>query len=169
MTAAGAVLFLAFAGITALAAVYDLLTLTIPNKLSLALVGAFGLGALATGMPVEAVLVHCAVALAVFAVCFGLFAVGALGGGDAKLLPAVALWFGAAGALPFLLATIMAGGALALAVLVFRQVMLPAHALRHGWVSRLHDRSHGIPYGVAIAAGALLSYGATPWAPLSAG
>jgi len=46
------------------------------------------------------------------------------------------------------------GGALTIAVILLRQVPLPAMLARQGWIVRLHDARSGIPYGVALAAGA---------------
>jgi prepilin peptidase CpaA len=94
------------------------------------------------------------------------FALGWAGGGDTKLLAAVALWLGWPGAATMLFGTTLAGGALAMALLSLR-----APALRHvvlsgpRWMIRLAEPGEGVPYGVAIAVGALA---ALPAAPLGA-
>ena len=83
-----------------------------------------------------------------------MFAAGKLGGGDVKLLAAVGLWFDFTGALWMIVAVALAGGVLALLVLILRSV---------GWSEELRRRvvllrpGGGIPYGVAIAAGALIT------------
>jgi len=89
-------------------------------------------------------------AVVVFAVGAAAFAVGALGGGDVKLLAAVTLFAGPAGVVDFLAITAIAGGLLGLAMLAGAPLGQPALAgpLR----ARLR---RGLPYGPAIAAGGL--------------
>ena len=83
-----------------------------------------------------------------------MFAAGKLGGGDVKLLAAVGLWFDFAGALWMILAVALAGGLLALVVLILRSI---------GWSEEIRRRvvvlrpRGGIPYGIAISAGALIT------------
>jgi prepilin peptidase CpaA len=140
----------------ALAAGWDLTSYTIPNFLSAALIAAFALFALATHMTLGAVGMHLlAGALGLFA-GFALFALGTIGGGDAKLFAAIALWLGFASLLDFTLAASLFGGGLAIAILGLRHVPLPALLSGQGWLVRLHDEKAGIPYGVALAAGALV-------------
>jgi prepilin peptidase CpaA len=141
-----------------LAAASDLLTMTIPNRVSILLAAGFVACGLLVGLaPVDAVL-HLASGALVLAVGFALFAAGWIGGGDAKLAAAIALWLGF-GCLPdFLLTATLAGGALTLIILVIRRVPLPAFALGWTWASRLHDHRTGVPYGIALAAAALLVY-----------
>ena len=76
-----------------------------------------------------------------------------LGGGDVKLLAALALWFDFAGAGQFLVFTMIGGGLVALALIAFRR-LLPATA---GTGVAAFRRRGPIPYGLAIAAGALLA------------
>jgi prepilin peptidase CpaA len=90
-----------------------------------------------------------------------------MGGGDAKLLAAAALWMGWPAVLPFLAGAAIAGGGLAMALLALRSAALRPLVLGGPrWVVRLADPGEGAPYGVAIAAGALL---ALPQAPLAGG
>ncbi len=86
---------------------------------------------------------------------FALFTFGYIGGGDAKLYAGVALWLGPHDLLLYTLAAAILGGFLALAILVLRQMPLPAGLARLDWVVRLHDQQAGIPYGVALAAAAV--------------
>ena len=91
---------------------------------------------------------------ALLAIGTPIFAAGKLGGGDVKLLAATGLWFDLGGALRMLVAVAIAGGILAILVLTLRTL---------GWSQGLRDRvvllrpRSGIPYGVAIAAGVLLT------------
>src|SRR3954451_24241235 len=89
-----AALLLVFPGLMAYAAASDLLTMTIPNRRSLALVAAFALFAVASGVSAEAMLLHLAAGAVVLAGTFAMFAFGWIGGGDAKLAAVTALWLG---------------------------------------------------------------------------
>jgi prepilin peptidase CpaA len=132
---------LVFVAALADAAVSDLSRFRIPNRVPLVLLVAFLPAALAAGMGVEQIGWRLLAALVVFAVCLALFALRLWGGGDAKLVPAVALWLGFAALPRFLVVMAVAGGALALVTLLARRLKLTT-------ASR-------VPYGVAIAAGGL--------------
>jgi prepilin peptidase CpaA len=140
------------------AAVSDLFTMTIPNRVSLLLVGGFLAGAILVGLSPYDMLLHAACGFAVLAVGFVLFAFRWVGGGDVKLAAATALWFGSEQILDYLLAAALGGGALTLAILSLRSIPLPAFALGWVWLDRLHDRRSGVPYGIALAAAALVVY-----------
>lgn len=152
------VLMATFPILMAYAAASDLFTMTIPNRLSILLVVAFACVALTSGLPGEAVLRHVAAGALVLTVCFGMFAAGWIGGGDAKLAAATALWFGFGDLVDYLSIAAIAGGVLTLIILAVRAVPLPAFALRWNWLDRLHDQRNGVPYGIALAAAALLLY-----------
>lgn len=145
-----------FPVLLALAAGFDLVSYTIPNRLSLALTLAFVAFGVVIGLPLTQWGAH----LAAFAIAlvfgFGLFALRLIGGGDAKLFAATALWFGLSDLLPYGLIAALCGGALALMLLSARRLPIPAQLAGCRWVMRLHDENAGIPYGVALAAGALL-------------
>jgi prepilin peptidase CpaA len=83
-----------------------------------------------------------------------LFGRGILGGGDVKLFAATILWFELGGALRFLIYTAIAGGVLAILIILARFVPWP-EALRSR--VRVLQPKAGIPYGIAIAAGAMLT------------
>jgi prepilin peptidase CpaA len=142
------------------AAVSDLFTMTIPNRVSLLLVGGFLACALLAGLPPNDLLVHAACGLSVLAVGFAMFAFRWVGGGDVKLAAATALWIGSDQLVEFLVLAAL-GGALTLAILFLRSLPLPAFALGWNWLSRLHDRTGGVPYGIALAAAALVVYPTT--------
>jgi prepilin peptidase CpaA len=151
-----ALLLLVVPALLALAAGWDLTSFTIPNFISLALIAAFALFAALVHMTPGAIGMHAAAGGVGLVAGFALFAFGVIGGGDAKLFAATALWFGFAHMLDFLLAASLFGGGLALAILSLRSLPLPAMLSGQGWLVRLHDAKSGIPYGVALAAGALV-------------
>jgi prepilin peptidase CpaA len=138
----------------AAAAGWDLASFTIPNFLSLTLLCLFAVFALAAGLGPAAIGWHLVAGVAGLIVGFALFALGWIGGGDAKLFAAVALWLGFKDLLPYALLASVMGGLLALGLLLLRQCPLPDLLARQAWIARLHDARSGIPYGVALAAGA---------------
>ena len=129
------------------AAAVDILTRTIPNTVVLLLTACFAVFAVAFGMPLAQIVAHAACASAVLLFGFLLFSLSMVGGGDAKLLAAASLWLGFGTLLPFLAATALAGGVLSLTYLAFS-----AAKIGLGQESVL---ARTVPYGAAIAAGAL--------------
>ncbi|WP_244316755.1 A24 family peptidase [Pannonibacter tanglangensis] len=165
-----AAILVIFPTLVAFAAASDFLTMTIPNRVSLLLVGCFVVMAAAVGMPLEQVGWHLLAGALVLTVTFGMFAAGWMGGGDAKVASAIALWIGFNINLLYFAALTSAYGLLVIfAMIAFRQMpYLPAPLARQEWALRFHDYRTGIPYGIAIAAGALHVYPMTAWfAPLA--
>ncbi|MBV9348641.1 MAG: prepilin peptidase [Pseudolabrys sp.] len=160
---ADALLLLLFPALMAFAAASDLLTMTISNRLSLALAGGFVLLAIVTGMDWSAIGLHVGAAFVVLTIAFICFAQGWIGGGDAKLAAATALWFGFDYLLDYLLYASIFGGALTLLLIQFRLLPLPAALARQPWIMRLHEKGGGVPYGIALAAAALAVYPHTGW------
>jgi len=158
-----AIRLLLFPALMAFAASSDLLTMTISNRISLALAGGFLLLALVTGLSLPAIGMHLAAAALVLTVAFVCFAFGWIGGGDAKLAAATALWFGFDYLLDYLLYASLFGGALTLLMIQFRLLPLPAAMARQQWILRLHEKGGGVPYGIALAAAALVVYPHTGW------
>jgi prepilin peptidase CpaA len=154
---------LLFPAMMAFAAASDLLTMTIPNRVSLVLVAGFVVLALASGMTPYDMLTHVGAGAAVLVVAFGCFAMGWIGGGDAKVAAAASLWLGFAHLLNYLVCASLYGGALTLLLLQFRQWPLPHALASQDWLSRLHAKESGIPYGIALAIGALMIYPETEW------
>jgi prepilin peptidase CpaA len=152
-----------FPALVAFAASSDLLTMTISNRVSLILAGGFLVLALLSRMSIMDVLCNFGAALAVLVVAFGFFSRGWIGGGDAKLAAATALWLGFDHLLPYLVYASLFGGALTLLLIQFRLAPLPAMLARQSWVQRLHEQNTGIPYGVSLAAAALVVYPETSW------
>ncbi|HJR56007.1 MAG TPA: prepilin peptidase [Rhizomicrobium sp.] len=144
----------------AAAALYDLASFTIPNILPAALVALFCAFAAFAGLDPVLFGWHLAAGLAALALGFGLFALGWIGGGDAKLFAAVALWLGFSDLFSYAAVASLFGGLLTLILLLLRQAPVPRLLAAQPWALRLHDARSGIPYGVALAAGgfALLPY-----------
>ena len=139
-----------------LAAGWDIASFTIPNFLQLALIGSFAVFVLATGMAPAAIGGHLLAGFLGLVIGFTLFALGYIGGGDAKLFACVVLWLGFGNLLDYAVVASIMGGALTLLILGLRQMPLPAPFTSQSWILRLHDAKGGIPYGVALAAGAFL-------------
>lgn len=158
-----AIRLLLFPALMAFAASSDLLTMTISNRISLALTGGFLALALVTGMGLPAIGMHLAAAALVLTIAFVCFAFGWIGGGDAKLAAATALWFGFDYLFDYLLYASLFGGALTLLMIQFRLLPLPAAMARQQWILRLHEKGGGVPYGIALAAAALVVYPHTGW------
>ncbi len=97
-----------------------------------------------------------------------IFALKWMGGGDVKFAAATAAWFGWTPELgDFFFITMMFGGLFTLALLEFRAYPLPLWAQNYRWIVALHHPKGDVPYGVALAAGALHVLPSTQWfAPL---
>jgi prepilin peptidase CpaA len=147
-----------FPAIMAFAASSDLLTMTISNRVSLILAGGFFALAIVSGMGATDMLMHVAAAAIVLVAAFICFARGWIGGGDAKLAAATALWFGFDHLLEYLLYASLFGGALTILLLQFRMLPLPRLLAGKEWIERLHKKDGGVPYGIALAAAALCIY-----------
>jgi len=152
-----------FPALMALSASMDLLTFTIPNRLCVALALGYVVFAALLGVPAVDILLNVSCALAILAMTFVMFSLGWLGGGDAKLAAATALWFGFAHLLDYLFYASILGGVLTVALIQFRMLPLPQLLVRYEWIERLHRRGGGVPYGIALAAAALVVYPHTEW------
>ena len=154
-----ALLILLFPALVLIGGMKDATSFTIPNWISLALIAAFLPAALLAGVGIAQI--GLAVLIGVFALfaAMGMFAMGWIGGGDAKLFAAAALWLGFPAVINFVLVTGLAGGALALSLLGLRSMWLRPIAERGPtWFSRLARPGGDVPYGVAIAFGALAAF-----------
>lgn len=149
-------LLIAFPILMGLAASFDLTTMKIPNRLNLTVAGVFFIAALAAGFSLTQVGWHLAAGAAVLAMTFAMFAAGWIGGGDAKLAAATALWFGLDNVVDYLAVAGLLGGVLTLALLKYRATPMPSFAARFAWAVHLHDQKTGVPYGIALAFAALL-------------
>ncbi len=149
------------------AALKDLTSFTIPNWLNILLAAAFIVAAPAAGASFGLIGLNLAVGLAGLVIGMGMFALGWIGGGDAKLFAAVSLWLGWPAVGPFLIGTTLAGGGLAICLLMLRTQLARAHTPAMGqWAERLATPGQPAPYGVAIAIGALWAFPACTLAEL---
>jgi prepilin peptidase CpaA len=139
------------------AAVSDIRTMTIPNRLTLFLVATYLPVAVIAGLSWPQI--GFGLLAGVLGLVFGmiLFALKLMGGGDAKLIAAASLWLGLSGLVPFLVYTAVLGGVLTIVLLVARHVVsLYALALPEPLAHLMKPRGD-IPYGVAIALGGLMA------------
>ncbi|MGL4323839.1 MAG: A24 family peptidase [Beijerinckiaceae bacterium] len=143
---------LAFAGAS------DLFTMTISNRVSLALMAGFFVFAFWVGLSWQAIGMHLLASILMLLITFAMFTFGWMGGGDAKLASATALWFGFAHVFDYVLMASLFGGLLTLVLLRLRTLPLPRTINSWEWARRLHDKQTGIPYGIALAAAALMVY-----------
>jgi prepilin peptidase CpaA len=106
---------------------------------------------------------HFAAGALVLVVTFALFAIGGMGGGDAKLLAATAVWMGfGILLLEYLVLGAVFGGLLTLAVLRFRNSPVSTLAAQNMFLRHFADHKTGIPYGVALGVAGLVVYPDTP-------
>jgi prepilin peptidase CpaA len=152
-----------FPAMMAFAASSDLFTMTIANRVSLILAAGFVVLALMTGMTASDMALHLAAGAAVLMACFVMFACGWIGGGDAKLAAVTALWLGFGHLFDYLIYSSLLGGALTLLLVQFRLLPLPQILAGREWIERLHRHGGGVPYGIALAAAALIVYPHTEW------
>jgi prepilin peptidase CpaA len=143
------------------AAVSDLFTMTISNKVSIGLVVGFLLLAAISGMDAKTIGMNLLAGAAMLAVSFALFAKGWIGGGDAKLFAATVVWMGWSNLLEYTLVACIFGGALTILMLALRSIPMPAALVKRDWFNRLHALENGVPYGLALAAGGITIYPST--------
>jgi prepilin peptidase CpaA len=152
-----------FPGVMAFAAASDLLTMTIANRVSIVLIAGFVLLAALSGTTTAVLASHIAAGIVVLAAAFVCFARGWVGGGDAKLASSTALWLGLSHLSDYLLYASVFGGALTLLIMLFRSLPLPNLLAGQQWAEQLHRDDAGVPYGIALAAAALVVYPQTGW------
>lgn len=160
-----AAIFVIFPFCMAYAAISDVLSMTIANRVSALLIGSFVIIAPLTGMDWATFGMHFAGAGAVLAVTFTIFAIGGMGGGDAKLLTATALWMGfSIELLQYLVFGSFLGGVLTLAILNYRNSDISVFTGGNLFLRHFADPKAGIPYGVALGAAGLMVFPSTPLA-----
>jgi prepilin peptidase CpaA len=145
------------------AGLMDLATLKIRNSLVLTIGIAWLVLAPLSGFSLAELGASALVAGGVFVVTFVMFALGWIGGGDAKLAAVTALWFQPSEALLYFIYASLLGGFLTLVLLQLRARLLPVALYRLPWIAQLQDSKTGLPYGAAMAPAALLVLPDTAW------
>ncbi|WP_275787783.1 A24 family peptidase [Pararhizobium gei] len=164
-----AAIFIVFPLCLAFAAISDLSTMTIPNRVSAILLAGFIVITPFSGLTLAAIGLHLLAGAIVFAACFALFALNVMGGGDAKLLTASAVWFGLNASLyEFLIYVSLFGGLLTVLILVLRKQENTILAMNLP-LPRLLFTAKKIPYGVAIGLGGLIAYPSSPLMQIALG
>lgn len=153
-----ALALIVFPAMMIFAAFSDLFTMTIPNRVSLLLVLFYFCLAAVLPLPGEILALHVSCGLAVLALTFVLFQFGWVGGGDAKLASASALWLGWENLLDYGVIASIAGGVLTVLIIVMRWNDLPKAFLSVGFIARLAEKTNGVPYGIALALAGLVIY-----------
>ncbi len=147
----------------------DVVSYEVPNWVSVCLVAAFAVAAVVAGFSITTVAWHLGAGAAMLIVGWGLFAVGAVGGADAKMLAAAAVWTGWPALAEYLLVVALCGGVLALGLIVWRRVDLPARWSGREWVRRLHASDSGLPYCAAIGCAGLWIFPSLPLVEAASG
>lgn len=136
-------LLVALGAILVVAAVIDVRTFTISNRLNLTVALMAPLYWLSIALPLwPGIGIQLAAGAGVFVLLAAAFYAGVMGGGDVKLAAALALWFSPGSTIKFLVLTSLAGGVLTLGVLAWHR-------------ARRREGRPEVPYGVAIAFGGL--------------
>jgi prepilin peptidase CpaA len=155
-----AVILIVFPLLLTYAALGDIRNLRIPNWLNGLIFAAFFPVALVMGMPLEMIPWHLLSFAVALALGIALFSFGFIGGGDGKMLAAVAVWFGWSDPLmTFLIFTALCGGLQALAHLAWKTLSLEygVWGKEGALKKKVLSQKMELPYGLAIAAGGLLT------------
>jgi len=136
------------------AALKDASTMTIPNWISLVLLGAFVVCFPFVWQGLPNFGEHMASGLLMFAIGFAMFAFGWLGGGDAKLMAATSFWWTFSDLFLYVAYTTVAGGAIAFFILAGRK-FIPVRVMTAPWMHTMFKDNKKMPYGLALAVGAL--------------
>ena len=140
---------------TMLATIYkDATTMTIPNWISLLVIAGFFISIPFVWQDWPNFGEHLAAGGLMLVIGFIMFATNGLGGGDAKLMAAISLWWTWPDLLMFALYSTLAGGLLAFFILVGRK-FIPARIITSPWMYNIVKDNSKMPYGLALAAGAL--------------
>lgn len=155
----------AFLLLMIVAGVSDVLSRRIPNLLILVVIVSFFLFAHARGLALKDVGLHLVAGFVMLAIAYACFAARLIGGGDAKLLAAVTVWFGLHGSAAFLMMAAISGGALAIVIGFWSFLKFEADIRDLAHRNRLAWIRPSLPYGFAIATGAMFAAPGTWWGP----
>lgn len=149
-----ALLLFVFATPQLMAALNDANAMKIPNRIPLIVLAAYFVMVPFTWAGVPVFLEHLTVGVVMFAIGFAMFAFGWMGGGDSKLLAATAFWFTLSDAVTYMMFTAVFGGVLTLFIMVGRSY-IPVRVITSQWAQTMFKDETKIPYGLALAAGAI--------------
>lgn len=159
---------LVFTLLMAWAAIGDIRSFTITDKLNLTIAALFLLLAIPMGLGWGAILDHVKIGLIATVIAIAMFYIGIFGGGDAKMTGAIALWLGSTPMVPFIFYTALTGGVLGIILIIGRRLAkkfgLPKSPK---WARRILRKRSAVPYGVALGIGALLAAPQALWFPSS--
>ncbi len=157
MAILSALIFFIFAIPQVLAALSDANSMKIPNRIPLIVLAGFLVMVPFTWTGLPDLMEHLMVGLTMFAVGFAMFAFGWMGGGDSKLLAATAFWFTWSDVYVYIAYTGIFGGLLTVFLLLGRKYV-PVRILTTHWAMTMFGDEKKIPYGLALAAGAIVTF-----------
>lgn len=135
----------------------DLRRFEIPNAIPILLIAAYLVASVVHGTEPIVVLRQCGIGATALAVGFGLFALRILGGGDVKLIAAMAPWLAPIQIPSFLFWMAIVGGLIGLIIVLLRRAPALPGSFGDGWLRRLQERGK-IPYGLAIGCAGLITF-----------
>lgn len=156
-----------------IAAKSDFSGFKIPNSVSVVIIGAFAVAFVPlelsghSGNIFQSIASHIGAAGIVFVVTAFMFAIKKLGAGDSKFATAVALWVGFKGLVPFIFFMSLAGGIIAGFSLYLQKKKPFKNPTEGNWIDKVQKGGGAIPYGIAIAFGALAGFIALGYFDLS--
>ena len=150
------IVFVVFTYAMFMAAYKDATTMTIPNWISVMLFLSF---LIVAPFVLDSWLVfgqHMAVGTSVFLFGFFMFAMGWLGGGDAKLMAASAFWWQWPDLLFYVVWVTISGGIIA-GLILWGRKFIPSQVLATDWMHKMVKTQDDMPYGLALAFGGVLT------------
>lgn len=140
----------------------DIKGLRIPNSYSVAIIGLFALAYSLDVYDQTGLFYnfknHLLGAGVMFAITAILYALKLLGAGDSKMATAFALWTGLSALPAFLFYMTICGGLLGLGAYIIQKTGLFKACSGKHWISKLHSGKNALPYGIAIAFGAVAGF-----------
>ena len=156
--------FIALVGLLIYCAVTDFSQMKIPNSIIVMMIGTFFVAYAGAPQIFLPLWQHIFSMLLVFLITYFIFAKNWMGGGDAKMMTAVCLWCGLKGLLSFIFFMGIAGWFLCLLALWLQKKKPFKNPKEGGWIATVQSGKNAVPYGIAIAIGAIcsLSYSGFP-------
>jgi prepilin peptidase CpaA len=153
----------ALAFLVSAAAVIDMHSYRIPNWLTGLTALSFLPFAIWSGMGLQEIGLHYLTGLVLMLIGFIIFSLGGFGGGDGKLIAACGVWFGLVDSSTFLISSVYCGALLAIAMLVWTAFKFVVQLDLGDALPAIRNAMPKLPYGIALAAGTILSIPTTSW------